>query len=62
MKPLIGVTTYREQSRWGIWHEQADVLHAVYSRSIEAAGGIAVLLPPRRSRRGRDASRRGSTG
>ncbi|MEJ7636062.1 gamma-glutamyl-gamma-aminobutyrate hydrolase family protein [Aeromicrobium sp.] len=46
MRPLIGVTTYREQVRWGIWHEQADVLHAVYSRSIEAAGGIAVLLPP----------------
>lgn len=46
MKPLIGVTTYREQSRWGLWHEQADVLHVVYSRSIEAAGGVAVLLPP----------------
>ena len=46
MKPLIGVTTYREQSRWGVWDEQADVLHAVYSRSIEAAGGVAVLLPP----------------
>ncbi|MDX6356447.1 MAG: hypothetical protein QOF98_3350, partial [Streptomyces sp.] len=33
MLPLIGVTTYREQSRWGLWNEQADVLHAVYSRS-----------------------------
>jgi putative glutamine amidotransferase len=46
MRPLIGVTTYREQTRWGVWHEPADVLHAVYSRSIEAAGGVAVLLPP----------------
>lgn len=46
MKPLIGVTTYREQSRWGVWDEMADVLHAVYSFSIEAAGGVAVLLPP----------------
>lgn len=46
MKSLIGVTTYREQARWGVWHEPADVLHAVYSRSIEAAGGVAVLLPP----------------
>ena len=46
MKPLIGVTTYREQSRWGVWDEPADVLHAVYSRSIEAVGGVAVLLPP----------------
>jgi putative glutamine amidotransferase len=46
MTPLIGVTTYREQARWGVWHEPADILHAVYSRSIEAAGGVAVLLPP----------------
>ncbi len=46
MKPLIGVTTYREQSRWGLWDEKADVLHAVYAQSIEAAGGVAVLLPP----------------
>lgn len=46
MTPLIGVTTYREQSRWGVWDEPADVLHALYSRSIEAAGGVAVLLPP----------------
>lgn len=46
MVPLIGVTTYREQSRWGVWDEPADVLHAVYARSIAAAGGAAVLLPP----------------
>jgi putative glutamine amidotransferase len=45
-KPLIGVTTYREQARWGVWDESADVLHSVYSQSIEAAGGVAVLLPP----------------
>lgn len=46
MKPLIGVTAYREQSQWGVWDEQADLLPAAYARSIEAAGGIAVLLPP----------------
>ena len=45
-KPLIGVTTYREQARWGVWDEPADVLHAAYAKSIEAAGGVAVLLPP----------------
>ena len=45
-KPLIGITTYREQSRWGVWDEQADLLPAAYAKSIEAAGGIAVLLPP----------------
>lgn len=46
MKPIIGITTYREQSRWGVWEEQADLLPAAYACSIEAAGGIAVLLPP----------------
>ena len=45
-KPLIGITTYREQSRWGVWDVQADLLPVAYAKSIEAAGGIAVLLPP----------------
>ena len=43
-KPLIGITTYREQSRWGVWDEQADLLPAAYAKSIEAAGGIPVEL------------------
>ncbi|MGZ5370801.1 gamma-glutamyl-gamma-aminobutyrate hydrolase family protein [Aeromicrobium sp.] len=46
MKPVIGVTTYRERSQWGVWDDEADLLPARYARSIEAAGGIAVLLPP----------------
>ncbi len=46
MKPLIGITTYREQSRWGVWDEQADLLPSAYARSVETAGGIPVLLPP----------------
>lgn len=46
LRPLIGVTTYREQAAWGIWDLPADLLPAVYTRSVEAAGGIAVLLPP----------------
>lgn len=44
--PLIGVTAYREQAAWGIWDLPADLLPAVYTRSVEAAGGVAVLLPP----------------
>jgi putative glutamine amidotransferase len=46
VKPLIGVTTYREQARWGVWDELADVLPASYARSVERAGGVPVLLPP----------------
>jgi putative glutamine amidotransferase len=46
LKPVIGITTYREQARWGVWDEPADVLHAAYSKSLEAAGAVALLLPP----------------
>ncbi len=44
--PVIGLTVYREDARWGVWHTRADLLPAVYSRAIEAAGGVPVLLPP----------------
>jgi putative glutamine amidotransferase len=44
--PLIGLSTYREQARWGVWDAAADLLPAVYARSVEAAGGVPVLLPP----------------
>lgn len=45
-RPLIGLTTYRETAAWGAWDLTADLLPTVYARSVEAAGGIAVLLPP----------------
>ena len=44
--PLIGITTYREQARWGVWDSRADVLHAQYADAVLAAGGVPVLLPP----------------
>jgi putative glutamine amidotransferase len=44
--PVIGITTYREQARWGVWDVPADVLHAAYARAVEAAGAAVVLLPP----------------
>ena len=45
-RPLVGLTTYRERARWGVWDTGADLLPTVYARGIEAAGGIPVLLPP----------------
>jgi putative glutamine amidotransferase len=45
-RPVVGITTYREQSRWGVWDEVADVVHAAYTRSVGGAGGAVVLLPP----------------
>ncbi len=47
--PVIGISTYREQTRFRMWDVTADVLHAAYARSVEAAGGAPVLLPPQRA-------------
>ena len=44
--PVVGVTTYREQARWGVWDEVADLLHTAYAQALEAAGAAVVLLPP----------------
>ena len=46
MTPVIGLSTYREQARWGVWDTTADVLPSTYARAIEAVGGAPVLLPP----------------
>jgi putative glutamine amidotransferase len=44
--PRIGLTTYREPAAWGVWNEPADLLPASYADAIDAAGGVALLLPP----------------
>jgi putative glutamine amidotransferase len=44
--PVVGITTYREEARWGVWDQPADLLPTGYARSVERAGGVAVLLPP----------------
>jgi putative glutamine amidotransferase len=44
--PVVGISTYREQARWGVWDAVADVLHAGYAQAVESVGGAVVLLPP----------------
>lgn len=44
--PRIGLTAYREPARWGVWDEAADLLPVSYARSVSAAGGLPLLLPP----------------
>lgn len=44
--PLIGLTTYREEAAWGVWHQRADLLPTQYAGAVEATGGVPVLLPP----------------
>ena len=45
MRPLIGISTYREQARWGTWHVPAVLLPATYADAVAEAGGQPVLLP-----------------
>ncbi|MFJ8746350.1 gamma-glutamyl-gamma-aminobutyrate hydrolase family protein [Embleya sp. NPDC127516] len=46
-KPLIGISTYHEESvRWGVWHLPAVLLPLDYPTHIQRAGGLAVMLPP----------------
>lgn len=46
MRPLIGLSTYREQARWGVWDLPADLLPTTYADAVVRAGGTPVLLPP----------------
>jgi putative glutamine amidotransferase len=44
-RPLIGLTAYEEQARWGVWDLPAVLLPSAYTESVLAAGGIPVVLP-----------------
>jgi putative glutamine amidotransferase len=44
--PLIGISTYREETAWGVWRQRADVLQVEYADAVVRAGGVPVLLPP----------------
>ncbi len=46
MRPLIGITTYREPARWGAWDQPAVLIPANYVDALQRAGGAVVLLPP----------------
>lgn len=45
-RPVIGITCYVEQARWGVWDRTAVVLPYAYVEAVEAAGARAVVLPP----------------
>ena len=46
MRPVVGITSYVEQARWGVWDIPAVVLPFRYVERVEAAGATAVVLPP----------------
>jgi len=46
VNPVIGLCTALERARWGVWDTQAVLLSRSYVDAVQAAGGIALLLPP----------------
>lgn len=45
-RPLIGITSYAEEVRWGVWTDDAAVVPLAYVRAVEHAGGRALVVPP----------------
>jgi putative glutamine amidotransferase len=45
-RPVIGITSYAEQARWGVWDEPAALTPLAYVQAVEKAGGRALLIPP----------------
>jgi putative glutamine amidotransferase len=44
--PLIGISAYHQQARWGAWDLPAVLLPDRYVTKVAAAGAVPVLLPP----------------
>jgi putative glutamine amidotransferase len=46
MKPVIGLTSYRQRGQTGVWDTEMAMLPAFYLEGVTRAGGLAVILPP----------------
>jgi gamma-glutamyl-gamma-aminobutyrate hydrolase PuuD len=42
----VGLSTYVEDARWGVWDQTAALLPANYVETVVDAGGVPILLPP----------------
>jgi putative glutamine amidotransferase len=45
-KAVIGITTYVTPAKWSHWELEAALIPLDYVRSVERAGGRALLVPP----------------
>jgi putative glutamine amidotransferase len=45
-RPVIGICTALERAQWTVWDQEAHLLPRQYVDAIQAAGGLALLLPP----------------
>jgi putative glutamine amidotransferase len=46
MRPVIGITSYAQDARWGVWHLPAVLIPLAYVDAVERAGGRPVVIPP----------------
>lgn len=46
MRPIIGITAYAEEARWGVWNVPAALIPLAYVQAVEQAGGRPLLVPP----------------
>jgi putative glutamine amidotransferase len=44
--PVIGISSYSQQARWGRWDDAAVLLPRRYVDKVTMAGGLPVLVPP----------------
>jgi putative glutamine amidotransferase len=45
-RPVIGICTAIERASWGAWEVVCNISPRSYSLAVQAAGGMALLLPP----------------
>ena len=45
-RPVVGICTYLDTVRWGVWEDRAAMVPSGYVGAVQRAGGVAVLLPP----------------
>jgi putative glutamine amidotransferase len=45
-RPVIGICTALEHARWTVWEREAFLLSRAYVDAVQAAGGLALMIPP----------------
>jgi putative glutamine amidotransferase len=45
-RPVVGICTAVERASWGAWSVVCNLSPRTYSLTVQAAGGMALLLPP----------------
>ena len=45
-RPLIGITTYVDETRFAVYDTVSAVLPWTYVEQVRSAGGRALLVPP----------------